>query len=51
MGSTIGRIGMPLLMGLVINIASLSASFLLLALSLGVAALFLLASKAEPTPC
>ena len=51
MGSTIGRIGMPLLMGLVINIASLSASFLLLALSLGVAALFLLVSKAEPTPC
>ncbi|ADY13810.1 MFS transporter [Sphaerochaeta globosa] len=51
MGSTLGRIGMPLAVGVVISFSSLSTSFLLLSLSMGIAALFLLASKGESTPC
>lgn len=51
MGSTLGRIGMPLAVGFVISSFSISASFLLLALSMGLAALFLLASKAKPASC
>jgi len=51
MGSTLGRIGMPLAVGVVISFFSVSASFLLLAVSMGIAALFLLASKAKPTSC
>ncbi len=51
MGSTLGRIGLPLFVGLVINEFSLSASFFMLAFTLGVAVIFLLSSKAEPSPC
>lgn len=51
MGSTLGRIGMPLVLGLVISFSSLPQAFLALSVSMGFAVLFLLASKSESTPC